>query len=93
MCSELVMEYSLVHAYYLEAFPYILCCAYVNSCSIIEPQFPVLLEGSQAAYENKKAVVTMATDTKHTGTCTHPSNWSGLVLPAQLQCSYFSIIL
>ena len=31
-----------VHAYYLEAFPYILCCANVNSCSIIEPPFPVL---------------------------------------------------
>ena len=43
VCNELVIEYSLVQAYYLEAFPYILCCAYVNSCSLIEPQFPVLL--------------------------------------------------
>ena len=38
VCNELVIEYFLVHAYYLEAFPYILYCAYV-----IEPQFPVLL--------------------------------------------------
>ena len=43
VCNKLVIEYSLVHAYYLETFPYILCCAYVYSCSLIEPQFPVLL--------------------------------------------------
>ena len=53
---EYVIEYSLVHAYYPEAFPYIVCCAYVNSCLtiIIEPQLPVPLLSQAAFYENKK---------------------------------------
>ena len=82
VCNELVIEYSCILSWGFSIhFMLCLCKFMLTYCTTISCTF-ILVEGSLAAfYENKKAVVTMAMDTKHWGVMVTPFGMNTVASP------------